>query len=77
MRKRVAILAFSGQGIQTAEQIAVAVEASGAEVEKHVPVRLASEGWESFFALAEEMEKLILHTDAFAGICSLHISESG
>lgn len=74
MRKRVAILAFSGQGIQTAEQIAVAVEASGAEVEKHVPVRLASEGWESLSNLTEEVEKLLLHVDAFVFVGAVGIA---
>lgn len=65
MHKTVAVLAFSGQGIQTGEKIAVTVEASGSRAEKRAPARLAPEGWESFSTLAEEMEKLILHADAF------------
>ena len=65
MHKTVAVLAFSGQGIQTGEKIAVTVEASGSRAEKCAPARLAPEGWESFSTLAEEMEKLILHADAF------------
>lgn len=65
MHKTVAVLAFSGQGIQTGEKIAITVEASGCRIEKCAPARLAPEGWESFSTLAEEMEKLILHADAF------------
>ena len=65
MHKTVAVLAFSGQGIQTGEKIAVTVEASGSRAEKRAPARLAPEGWESFSTLTEEMEKLILHADAF------------
>ncbi len=64
MHKTVAVFAFSRQGIITGEKIAGSVEASGSRVKKCAPERLASEDWESFSALAEEMEKLILHVDA-------------
>ena len=75
MHKTVAVLAFSGQGIQTGEKIAAAVEASGSRVEKRAPMRLATEGWKSFSALKEEMEKLILHADAlvFVGAAGIAV----
>ena len=65
MHKTVAVLAFSGQGIQTGEKIALTVEASGSRVEKRAPMRLAAGGWKGFSTLKEEMEKLILHADVF------------
>ena len=65
MHKSVAILAFSGQGIQTGEKIAVTLAGSGAQVERRVPERLRTTGWESFSSLKEEMEKLILYVEAF------------
>lgn len=74
MHKKVAVLAFSGQGIQTGEKIAVAMEASGAQVEKRAPARLASESWESFSTLGEEMEKLVLHADAFIFVGAVGIA---
>lgn len=64
MHKRVGIFAFSRQGVQTGEKIAQTMEAAGAQIERRVPDRLASAGWESFSTLKEEMEKLILHADA-------------
>lgn len=63
MHKTVAVLAFSVQGIQTGEKIAVAMEAMGTVIEKYVPARLASGGWKGFSTLKAEMEKLILHVD--------------
>ena len=77
MHKTVAVLAFSRQGIQTGEKIAVTVEASGSRAEKCAPARLASEGWEGFSALAEEMEKLILHADAFVFVGAAGIAVRG
>lgn len=65
MHKTVAVLAFSGQGIQTGEKIAAAAETSGVRVVKCTPRRMASDGWEGFSTLTEEMEKLLLHTEAF------------
>ena len=61
----VVVFAFSGQGIQTAEKIAVTLAGAGAQVEKCVPERLRMTGWESFSSLKEAMERLILHADAF------------
>ena len=65
MHKVIAVLAFSGQGIQTGEKIAAVLVEAGAQVKKRVPERLRTAGWESFSSLKEEMEKLILHADAF------------
>lgn len=65
MHKTIAVLAFSRQGIQTGEKIAVTLGASGAQLQKRVPDRLRTDGWEGFSSLKEEMEKLILHVDAF------------
>lgn len=64
VHKTVAVLAFSGRGLQTGEKIAAAF-ASGSRVEKRAPARLAAEGWTGFSTLKEEMEKLIPGVDAF------------
>lgn len=64
MHRQVGILAFSEQGVQTGEKIAQTVETAGAQVRRRVPARLVSADWKSFSTLKEEMEKLILHTDA-------------
>ncbi|MGN0344755.1 MAG: cobalt-precorrin 5A hydrolase [Lachnospiraceae bacterium] len=65
MHKDVAVLAFTGQGIQTGEKIAAAVEASGSQVKKCAPARLVTGGWKGFSNLTEELEKLIFFADAF------------
>ena len=75
MHKRVGVLAFSGQGIRTGEQVAAAMETLGAEIEKRVPMRLATGGWESFSNLTEEVEKLVLLVDAlvFVGAAGIAV----
>lgn len=65
MHKTAAVFAFSGQGLQTGEKIAEALEASGSRVERYAPERLAAEGWAGFPVLIEEMETLISHVDVF------------
>lgn len=64
MYKMVAVLAFSGQGIQTGEKIATVLEESGSQVYQYAPVRLAPDGWKGFSILAEVMEKLVFHMSA-------------
>ena len=74
MHKTAVILAFSGQGIQTGEKIAGAMEASGAQVRKCAPDRLAPEDWEGFPNLKEGMEKLILLADTFLFVGAVGIA---
>ena len=74
MHKTVAVLAFSGQGIQTGEKIVQMVKASGSRAEKCAPARLAPEDWRSFSNLKEEMGKLILHADAMVFVGAVGIA---
>lgn len=75
MQKTVAVLAFSGQGIQTGERIAVALEEMGGAVQRHAPARLAPSGWKGFSTLAEEMEKLFFDMEAlvFVGAAGIAV----
>lgn len=75
MQKTIAILAFSGQGIQTGERIAEALKETGSAVQRHAPVRLAPFGWEGFSTLAEEMEKLFFRMEAliFVGAAGIAV----
>ena len=74
MHKAVAVFAFSAQGMQTGEKIAAAMEMPGTVIEKRVPARLASEGWEGFSTLKEAMEKLVLHADALVFVGAVGIA---
>lgn len=75
MHKKVVVLAFSEQGIQTGEKVVQTVAASGSQVKKCAPDRLSQEEWRGFSNLKEEMEKLILHADVlvFVGAAGIAV----
>jgi len=57
MYQRIAVFAFSGQGMGTGERIKEALEELGGDVVMRAPARLASRGWKGFSTLAKELEE--------------------
>lgn len=75
MYQRIAVFAFSGQGMATGERIREALEKLGGDVVMRAPARLASHGWKGFSTLAKELEELFLQLDAliFVGAAGIAV----
>lgn len=74
MYKRIAVFAFSAQGMKTGERIRETWEKPG-DVRMYAPARIASRGWLGFSTPAKELEELFLQVDAliFVGAAGIAV----